>query len=156
MSCERFDDKTVWVLSGLYRKVLGRTRVNEKTCLGCHTREIKCYEKISQEKNKKNGYCSQECQIGYYSLIYDMGQKRVREQARERPDFRQLLEMLDEPVIAQIITYTYPLYREEIGDMRAILDLRGESQQLRDLIDRQILREIRELSPEIEIGRAHV
>ena len=138
------DQKTLFVLHSLFLGLQKRDRPSDK-CIGCHIGEIECME----EGNGERRYCSEMCQNVFHSLFLPMGQKRAREVVVERPDFRQMMELVDDPVIAQIIVYTYPYYRERPAHMRAILDLRGESKQLKELIDQYILKEVRELSPEI-------
>lgn len=141
------DHKTINVLENLHRDLLKRDLL-EGNCSGCHFKKIEWKESTDE----KEGYCSLQCQIGYHSLLkpfYQIGQKRVRELKVERPDFRQLLELLDEGVVAQIITYTYPNYRKSAKDMKYILSMRKESLQLKELIDQYILKPIERLSKEI-------
>lgn len=139
------DDKTLQILHNLYNGLHGRKRLDENKCIGCHKEKLMWFDE--GEKDKTRGYCSLLCQRVVHNLY--LGHKRVREEKKERPDFRQLLILLDEPVIAQIIVYTYPYYKEKAKDLRAILDLRGESKQLKELIDQYILMEVKEFSEEV-------
>lgn len=143
---ERFDQKTKDILTQLHSRLLERV-LEEDLCIGCHSKSILYRE----NGNLKNAYCSKQCQAGYRAWIlpfsFSLGLKEGGEE--ERPDFTKLLDLLDEPVVAQIIAFTYPHYETKREDMNAILLLREESKQLKNLIDQYILRPVEKLSREI-------
>lgn len=138
------DEETVQILSRLYLNLKNRKRLDESLCTGCHRYFIQWVDQ--GENDKRRGYCSLLCQNAVHNLF--LGHKRLREE-REIPNFRELLLLLDEPVLAKIIVYTYPYYDEEPEDFRAILDLREESDYLKALIDRYILGLAEKVSEEV-------